>query len=70
MVDMENNLEMTFSSWLIYKHIVMVESAYANIVSVLQTVCSSSRFIIMQMHRQLILLIQVAWRCCCSLIIR
>lgn len=70
MVDMENNLEMTFSSWLIYKHIVMVESAYANIVSVLQTVCSSSRFIIMQMHRQLILLIQVAWRCCSSLIIR
>lgn len=68
MADIENNLEMTFSSCLIYKHIVMVESAYANIVSVLQTVCNSSRFIIMQMHRQLTLLIQVAWRCCSSLI--
>lgn len=70
MADMENDLEMTFSSWLIFKHIVMVESAYANIVSMLQTVRSSSRFIIIQMHRQLTLLIQMAWRCCSSLITR
>jgi len=48
----------------------MVEFAYANTVNMLQTLRSPSRFIIMQMHRQLTLLIQTAWRCCSSLIIR